>query len=154
MSILRRFQKNDGFKQLLLVIESSSKKKQEQLLAAISSESRPTVQLIREKMLTMDRILAWEVMVIAEVTSRLPDKVLAGMLVGRTPEQIEKVKKSLPHNKMRLIESILPTLQLSPPELDAIHFKVFEKVRELDREGVISLRRIDPSLETANIKVA
>lgn len=154
MSILKRFQKQDGFRQLLLVIESSSRQKQEQLLKAIAEEHGPTAVLLKQKMLTIDRVLTWDAMIIAEITSRITDKVLAGLLVKKTPEQVEKIASTIPHNKMRLIMSIVPTLQLSQPELDAIHFKVFEKVRELDKDGVISLRRIDPDLNIEHEKVA
>jgi flagellar motor switch protein FliG len=154
MSILKRFQKQDGFRQLLLVVESSSKKKQEQLLNAIAEENKPTALLLKKKMLTIDRVLNWNPMIIAELTSRVSDKVLAGLMVRKNQEQIDKIASTIPHNKMRLILSIVQTLQMSDPELDAIHFKIFEKVRELDSEGVISLRRIDPELDIEHEKVA
>lgn len=154
MSLLARFKKKDGFENLLKVVENSGSKKRADLLKAIAVEDPNTAVMIRKKLLTIERIWSWEAAHLSELTTRLPDRIIAAALVDQPPEIYQKVAGTLPFNKMRMIESLVPTLQLSPSEKEAIYLQIIQKARELDRDRVISLRRIDPSLDITDIKVA
>ena len=153
--MLARYKKQGGFEQLLNLIETSNPKKQETFLKLIGEESKPTVDLIREKMLSPDKIFSWEQSFLIEITTQIPVKVLAICLYGRSPEIVTKAIATFTHMQKQEIQAMMNDKKPTPGEVDAANMKLIQTVRGLNKAKVIRLEKIDPKLDfPMDLKVA
>ena len=90
MSMLARYRKQqNGFEQLLQLIESSNAKKQETFFRLIDQEDRSWGALLRTKLLTIERLFAWEDSTVRVVLGLLPARLFA-IALHDNPELIER----------------------------------------------------------------
>lgn len=146
MGMIDRYKKAGGFLQLLNLIETCGPQKQEKFLAIIKEEDVLWEATIRQKMLSMTKVMSWDSAVIAEITSRLQPLTLACALHGMTPEQNAVILNSLPFSQRRGIESQKESLTPSPAEISSAYMKILTDVREMATAGVLKFDKIDPDL--------
>lgn len=139
MSMLARYRKAGGFEQLRALLETSVAKKKEMLLKAIEGEDKEWASLLRASMLTLDKIEKWDPLLISEATSRMGDKALAILMVGKSEEYFNKFTHTFRDMKKRDIKAIMEPLKPTGAEIEAAIIKLVEKVRELEKEGSLRL---------------
>ena len=139
MSMLARYRKTGGFEQLRSLLESSLSKKREMLLKAIEGEDKEWASLLQASLLTFEKIATWDPLVIAEATSRMGDKALAVLMVGKSEELFSKFTHSFRDMKKRDIKSLMEPLKPTQVEMESALIKLIEKVRELEKVGSLRL---------------
>jgi len=139
MSMLARYRKTGGFEQLRALLESSLSKKREMLFKAIEGEDKEWAALLKASMLTFEKIGNWDPLLISEATSRMGDKALAVLMVGRPEEIFNRFTHTFRDMKKRDIKTIMENLKPTPVETESALIKLFEKVRELEKEGSLRL---------------
>jgi hypothetical protein len=146
MGMLSRYQKAGGFIQILKLIETCGKQKQEQFLNIIHGEDPKWSHAIKEKMLSMEKILSWPEATLAEIAGRLQPMTLATAKLGLSPGDWEKFTKTLSHSQRRGIDDLAAAKVASPAEISAAYVKIMEEVRLMMKEGYLRLEKFAPEL--------
>lgn len=154
MGLLARYRKNGGFEQLVYLIETADLEKRKKLIQVIRNEDPGWAALVQSKILTMDKILTWDPLIIAEIITPIPLAILAVALHGLPPGSLEKFTHTMPHMKARELERIHSEAKPNPSEIWAACMRILLKTRELHKEGLLQLQKIDPTLDLASVKVA
>lgn len=126
--------------------------KQKNLLHLVGNEDPGWAYLVKLKMITIERVLTWPVETMMEITTHLPDRVLAAAwtIAASLPDgsQLqEKWLRSLPTMKAREIRSVIDSTSFSPPELQAASIRIVQTVRELEEKDQLRFSQFDPALE-------
>jgi hypothetical protein len=146
MSMLDRYRKPGGFIQLLALIETCHQAKQEKLLDVIAQEDRLWSETVRAKMLSIDRIYAWNDQTLAEIFGTLQDLTVAVALCAATPEFKTRITGFFSHGRIRKIEELMTSKGPTPAEIGATHLKIIEAVRKMGSDGFLRFDSIDPGL--------
>lgn len=146
MSTLSRYQKPGGFQQLLALIETCGKSKQENFLNMIEKEDPRWAAAIKQKMLSMDKILSWSDNQVAEIFSRVNEITLATALHGLKPEDCERVMRTFSHSQKRRIEDLKNSKSPGPADISSAFVKVIEEVRNMIKERYIQLEKFAPEM--------
>lgn len=146
MSMLSRYQKAGGFIQLVQLIETTGKAKQENFLNIIDKEGPRWAEALREKMLTMDKILSWDDQVLAEIAARLQELTLATAVHGLKPEDSERLLKTFTHSQRRNIDDIKNSKVPSPAEQASAFNKILVEVRSMITNGYIRVDKFAPDM--------
>jgi flagellar motor switch protein FliG len=154
MSMLARFKKPGGFIQLLSLIETCTGAKQEQLLKAVDSENPAWAKLVKEKMLSVEKIFSWPAEAVSEITTRLPERIVGIALHGIKEELRPKAMSMLPLMKKKAVEEVLTGYKPNPGEIQAAFLKIILKARELEKGGELKLDKIDPGVSLNSVKAA
>jgi len=128
--------------------------KKEQLLKAVESENPAWAHLLKEKMLTVERIFKWPPEAVAEITTRLPERIVGIALHGLKEEDKGKALFSMTHMKVRAVEEIINGYKPNPGEIQAAFLKIITKARELEKGGELRLDKIDPGSSLQDVKAA
>jgi hypothetical protein len=148
MSTIDRYRKSGGFIQLLQLIETSGKAKQEKFLEMIKAESPVWESALREKMITIERILSWQESVIAEIFSQVNELTLGTALVGLGEETRERVFKYTSHSTRRRITVIIDEKKDSTAaEHSAAFVKILQEVRDMIKDKRLKPENCDPKIE-------
>ncbi|PWU14513.1 MAG: hypothetical protein C5B49_13105 [Bdellovibrio sp.] len=146
MGMLDRYRKAGGFIQLLTLIETSPPAKKEKFLQLIKEENAPWEGELRRRMLHFDRLAGWDQPSLMEITSRIPDKILAIALHPLDAEKRQKFIKALSYAQKRVVEEFLTGNPPSPSEVSACQAKVLQEVRHLSQTGQLKIEKIDPEM--------
>ncbi len=146
MSMLDRYRKPGGFVQLLALIETCSQTKQEKLLEVISQEDLRWSETVRAKMLSIDRIYAWDDHTLAEVFGTLQDLTVAVALHSAPVDFKKRITGFFSQGRVRKIDDLVGSMGPTPAEVAAIHMKIIESVRKMGSDGVLRFDAIDPKL--------
>ncbi len=146
MAMLDRYKKKGGFIQLLLLIETSTKQKQEQFLNLIAQENRAWEESIKKKTLSIEKILLWDPIYLAEIFSRMQPLTIAVALRSFSEPHSAKVLNCFTPSEQRKIQNIITETNPSPSEILTCNMKIIAEVRELMRKGVLKLEKIDPEM--------
>jgi len=154
MSMLARFKKPGGFIQLINLIETCVEPKKTQLLKAVESENPGWAKLLNEKMLTIDKVFSWPPEAVAEITTRLPERIVAIAMQGLKEDLRPKATFSMSHMKLRAIEEVMNGYKANAGEISAAFLKIIMKARELEKGGELKLDNIDPTSSLKDVKAA
>lgn len=146
MSMLTRYKRAGGFKQILQLIETSGKLKQDKFLTIIREEEAAWADEIEKKMLSFERILSWKEEALAEIFSRQKDINLAICKHIFTDEQWGRVSQTFSHSRQRQITDLIPNKDPSPAEKSTVIVALLTDVRTMITEGSIRLEVVDPEL--------
>ena len=146
MSMLTRYKKSGGFKQILQLIETSGKVKQKKFLKMIRDEDPVWADEIEKKMLTFERILGWNEQVLAEIFSRQKDINLAICKHVFSSEQWETMSKTFSHSRHRKLDDLITEKEPSSAEKSTALVSLLSDVRVMITEGFIRLEQLDPDL--------
>jgi flagellar motor switch protein FliG len=148
MSILARYRKPGGFKQLLLLIETSQPVKQEKLLEVVEKEDPVWAKLLRDKKINSEIILKWNIDHLATIFENMVPRMAAMIIKSIGDEAILEYRQMFSLEKYKDIKEHIDTLsKLSSSEIFASQNHLIETVRYLDEEKKINLRLIDASLD-------
>jgi hypothetical protein len=146
MAMLSRYQKAGGFLQLLQLIETCGKQKQENFLQMIDNENARWGGAIREKMLTIDKVLAWPDDVIGEISGRLQHLTLATALHGLKEEDRNRLLVMFSHSQKRTIEDLFKAKSPTQPEISSSFIKILQEVRTMLQGGYLRPEKYAPEL--------
>lgn len=148
MSILARYRKPGGFKQLLQLIETSQPMKQEKLLEVVEKEDPAWAQLIREKKIDPEMVLAWKSDHLVVIFEHMMTRHCACIFKVLGEDTLKEYRDLFRGEKYRDIKNIFDDAsQPSDSEIVAAHNHLLETVRYLDDEKKINLRHINPLLD-------
>jgi flagellar motor switch protein FliG len=154
MSMLARYRKQGGFQQLLQLIETCNATKRDQLLKIIDQEDPGWGSLLRAKTLSMQKIFSWDPLVVAELMTEFPVRILAVALKALPPEALTKATHAMNHQQKRDLEGMMAEINPNAGEIEAANMKFITKVRELERDGRLKLDKVDPSVAVKDFKAA
>ncbi len=154
MSMLSRYKKEGGFETLLLLIEQCDKKKQDQLIGLVENEDLVWAERIRNKILTVERVLSLPQDAINEIFSRVPEKVLVFALNGITPEKREMIMTTFTHFKKKAIEDMMTGTKPNPAQIEAAFLAIFKKIRDLEKDRTLNLFKFCPQVSLKEEKKA
>ncbi len=148
MSILARYRKPGGFKQLLQLIETSQPVKQAKLLEVVAKEDPKWADLIKAKRINPEMVLSWKPEELAVIFEHMNPRHCACVFKNMGPDSIKSYATLFTGEKYRDLKSIVDEID-SPKESEVIaaHNNMLETVRYLDEEKKIDLRFIDPKLD-------
>lgn len=145
MSSIQRYKKSGGFFQLLSLIETFGAQKREKFLEMIEAESPAWAQGLRDKMLSIERILSWPDQVTIEVVKGLPTKNMAVVLRGLKEEQRARMLVFFTAaDKRRLDDAQVD--EPKPEEITANMVKLLEMARKMLVQGELRAEKFDEGL--------
>lgn len=151
MSILARYRKPGGFRQLLQLIETSQPVKQEKLLEAVSKEDPAWADLIRAKKITPEMVLKWDIAVVGQVLEHMVAGHAAVVIYNMGEDSIKNFRNLFKLEKYNEIRDLIENIEeVKPGALVAANNNMLETVRYMDEEKIIDLRYIDPALDLAD----
>ena len=148
MSILARYRKPGGFKQLLQLIETSQPTKQEKLLEVVEKEDPQWAQMIREKKITPEMVLGWKNDHLVIIFEHMMTRHCACLFKMLGEEKLKEFRDLFRGDKYRDIKNIFDdSADPLDTEVVAANNHLLETVRFLDEEKKINLRYINPLLD-------
>lgn len=146
MGMIDRYRKKGGFLQLLQLIETTDAAKREKFLKMIHDEDKVWGNAVSEKMLSMDKIFAWDANAIGEIMVRLPELTLAVALHGMDKTREEIVLRTFSSGQKRRIHEAYSTKKPNPNEINSAFIKIIEEVRGMVKSGALRFEKLDPAL--------
>lgn len=146
MAMLDRYRKPGGFVQLLNLLETSGKEKQEKFLTLIRQEDPRWADELETKILTIKKILSWNIEALAEITGSLQEITIAVAMQGMDEDAKQKLYSTMGHSQKRKIDAIVEETKPTPAEITTMFMKILTEVRKMISEGRLRMDKIDPSL--------
>ncbi len=151
MSILARYKKPGGFRQLIRLIETSQPVKQDKLIEVVANEDPRWADLIREKKITVEMVLSWNDEFLVTIFEAMNTQHCAVVLKNIDNSYHKKFINIFKPEKYREInELVLNGDDPTGPQIMGAHFHLLETVRFLDEERKIILSQIDPKLDISD----
>ncbi len=148
MSILARYRKPGGFKQLLQLIETSQPVKQEKLLEVVEKEDPAWADLIRQKKITGPMILDWDSSHLVIIFEHMNPQHCACIFKHLGNDQLKGYINMFQAEKYRDLKNMVDDgRDPTESEIVAASNHMIETVRYLDEEKKINLRYINPILD-------
>lgn len=144
--MLDRYRKAGGFVQLVSLIETCGKEKQEKLLATVRTEDPAWEEMIRSKLLTVQRVLGWNPIYVGEIVARLPTINLSTMLHGIPREKWDVLLGTMTQIGRKQIVEAVENSKPSPADISASLAKFLNETRQAAVLGTIKLDKVDPGL--------
>lgn len=146
MAMISRYQKPGGFVQLLQLIETCGKQKQENFLNIIEKESPRWAGVIKQKMLSLEKIMSWDDNTIAEIFARVNELTLATALHGFNESDWQKISKTFSHLQKRRIEDLKNSREPNPADITSAYVKILEEVRAMIKDAHLRVDKFAPEL--------
>lgn len=147
MSSLLRYKKSGGFIQLLSLIETFGPQKKEKFIEMVESENVIWAKALREKMLTLERILSWPDQYVIEVFKSLPQKNLSLALEGLKEDQRGRLMAYFSASEVRRLDDLRGgQVGTKPEDISANILKVIELARRMLIEGNLRPDKFDVTL--------
>lgn len=146
MGMLGRYQKQNGFSQLLALIEGFGPEKRVKFLELIREENSTWADAIDSKMLTVEKICSWHSDMLREIFSRLRPLTVSVALHGISQESRERVFSVLGLSQSREIRDLFEQSTPAPGEILAVFMKIISEVRGMEAQGLIRFEKIDRNL--------
>lgn len=146
MGMLDRYKKKGGFVQLLNLLETSSKTKQEQFLTLISQENVNWEMELKQRVLTIEKVVDWPKEQLSEIFSRVQPLTLAVALRRFEAPKREEILSVLSQSEKRKILSVIDETNPNPAEIATCLSKIVAEVRGLIQQGIIKLEKFNPDL--------
>lgn len=146
MGMLERYKKPGGFVQLLSLIETTLPSKREKFLSMIKDESPIWEENIKQRVLTLEKILAWPADILREVFGHSQMMTLAGVISSLNEDQRQALFKIVGSVETRKITIFLEEKKFNANEIQTAIEKFVGEVRGLISNGHIKPMQFDTSL--------
>ena len=148
MSVLARYRKPGGFKQLLQLIETSQPLKQEKLLEVVEKEDPTWADRIRAKKITPEMVLSWNNDALVTIFENMNPRHCACIFKQLGRDKFKEFANFFETEKYRDLKNLIDEEgEASAGEILSANNHLLETVRYLDEEKKINLRHIDPLLD-------
>jgi hypothetical protein len=148
MSLLDRYKKAGGFVQLLTLLETCGQAKREKFLQMILEENALWHDALKQRLLSLEKVLTWPQEYITEISSRALPITLAAISKATTEEQSQKLLAGLPHSSFSKIREVLENKTFSPAETTSSIEKFLGETRGCIQQGIVKLEKFAPELVT------
>lgn len=146
MGMLERYKKPGGFVQLLSLIETTQQSKREKFLSMIKDESPIWEENIKQRVLSIDKILTWPDEVLREIFGHYQLITVAGVISSLVEDQRQIIFKLIGSIETRKITNFLEEKQFTANEIQTSIEKFVTEVRNLISMGHIKPMQFDSSL--------
>jgi flagellar motor switch protein FliG len=136
MSMLARFKKQGGLDALLVLLETCGAKKREALMKNIEAEDKAFATMVKTKLLSVERILSWEPLILAEIVPRVQETYLA-LLIKGYPQSFNTLTYAMKEMPKKSLQTLIDGLNPKPEEIEVACIKFIEKVRECIKDGTV-----------------
>lgn len=151
MSVLARYKKPGGFRQLLRLIETSQPIKQNKLIDAIAKENPQWAEMVQAKKITVEMVLSWSDDNLVIIFENMNIKHCCLLMKSIDASYHKRFSTLFRAPKYREInEQIALIEEIKPHELMAAQFHMLETVRFLEDEHILYLSLIDPKLDLSD----
>jgi len=144
--MLDRYKKSGGFLQLVKLLEGFGKEKKEKFLKLVEAEDPMWAEILDSKLLSIERILGWSDVAVAEITTRMHDKNMAAVLHGISAEKKDHLLSIVGTSDRTRFENALDEIKPSAGEISASMVMMLEQTRELISKKYLKLEDIDPDM--------
>ena len=131
----------DGFRRLVELLETTPLKRRQELVAAGLKEDADYTNAAMDHILTFQVVMALPQMELTEVLAGLKAKSVAHAILGLPEAERERLLACVQRAKVVEVNSYLDTTP-SPIELGQAKKEAIIKARELERSGVLTVKRI------------
>jgi len=150
MSILARYRKPGGFRQLIKLIETSQPAKQQQLLQAIEAEDPHWAQLLRDKKITPQMVLDWDMSYLVVIFEHMHTRHCATVLYVLGEGSLHRFRSAFELERLNELNRLIKGMnEPTEVELRLAYNNMLETVRYLDEDRKIVLSLIDPKLDVS-----
>jgi|GEM_PF-1560595 len=147
MSMIDRYKKRGGFLQLVQLLETMGTEKREKFLSQISAETPLWESAIRQKMITLDRMIKWPIESLMEFIPNIPPLILAKAVFPMTPEKRAFFVNTLAFGGKKICEEFFKENHAPPPgEIASSQIKIMTEARASIVQGKLKLDKCDPEL--------
>lgn len=146
MSVLDRYKKPGGFVQLLTLLETCGPQKKEKFLQMILEENPAWYDSLKQRLLSLERILAWPNEFLTEVTTRALPITLAAISKSLPEQQNKRLFHGLSHSQFAKVREISENKQFTPAEISSSIEKLLGDTRGLMQQGIIKVEKFDADL--------
>lgn len=141
MGMIDRYRKKGGFVQLLNLIETTGKEKQEKFLSMIKEESPAWEAEIRNKMLTLDKVLSWNSTYLAEIFPHVPAIQLAMIIGGLPAEKSQIFLNVLNYKEKKQVQDQLEAKKPTTADAASGVVRLFAEIRKLAQDGTLKFEK-------------
>jgi len=146
MSMLQKFRSDGGFRQLVRLIELCEPHRQRTLMDAVRSEDPGWAQLIRIKMLSVERILTWPENTLRKILNTAPTHIVVP-IYHSCPDKFKSViANGLGEQTVAEVEVLCREKVIDEHEVFAARLGLIQMVREMEHSGAIDFMECDPTL--------
>jgi flagellar FliG-like protein len=146
MGMIDRYKKKGGFLQLVQVIETTPAVKQEKFLTMMNEEAPKWAAEVRSKILTLDKIFAWEMQYITQVVLKLPQVQLVAFYNGLLEERKNVLLKTFTYKEKKAIEESIAEGSATRGGFESSTHKIYNEIRNQIGSGELRLDKVDISL--------
>lgn len=146
MSVISRYKKKGGFIQLLQLVETSGISKQEKFLSLIEEDSPNWGKAVREKLLTIDRLMAASDEGIQHIFSKLKILTIASASFGFPKDKWERILSLLDNPTQKKIQEQIEVIQPSDNEISNSIVQIFSEIRRMTEGESRLLSWISPEI--------
>ncbi len=144
--MIDRYRKKGGFVQLLNLIETTGKEKQEKFLSMIKEESPAWEAEIRNKMLTLDKVISWNSTYLAEIFPHVPAIQMAMIIGGLPNEKSQVFLNVLNYKEKKQVQDQLESKKPTPGETASGITRLFSEIRRLAQDGTLKFDKFAPDM--------
>jgi len=144
MSMLARYKKKGGIKELVKLVEDSAEPKRTQLLEMVRKEDKEFAAQVEAMILKYDNIRALPENMVAEIIAATAPKFVAVAIHGETPEFIKLVEKCIgkAFNDYKAERDILAETPPTANQVESARRKLIVEARKLESEGKIKFANL------------
>ncbi len=146
MGMLDRYKKRGGFVQLVQLIETTGGPKRDNFLRIIAEESPSWEAAIKQKIISIDRMVNWPAPYLMEVFPTIPPMALACGIFPLPEDKRKILLAGLSHGERRKVDEILAEHKPSSGEIASSQMKIIGEVRKLASSGRLKFDKFDPDL--------
>jgi len=147
MTMLREYRKAGGFLQLIQLVETTEPRKRMGLFDLIAKEDPGWANLLRLKILTLDRILNWNSDSLAQLWPEVPLPMIVALWQKSPINKRSKIEGSLNKDFYVEFRRAADTIEeISEAESTASVIRFVTIVRDMAIQGKLRLAEIDPAL--------
>lgn len=142
MSVFARYKRSpEGFRSLVELWEATPADRRQKMIEVGRAEDAAYTERVLKYVITFEDVLALPDMELAEVLAATPPRML-GIAVSRAPEAVKErfLKNAKPQVAAEVRDCM--AMNVGPREIGGAQLKVVEKTRELERRGVVNLKKI------------
>ena len=142
MSVYARFKRNqNGLRQLVELWETTPMERRKRMIEVGMDEDPNYTQMVMQYVMTFQDVLALGEMALAELIAIVPPRMMAFSLAGADETTCERFLKCAKPPVAAEIRDFLG-VKVGLREIGSAQLKVVEKLRELERRGLVNVKKI------------
>ncbi len=146
MGMIDRYKKTGGFLQLVQLIETTGSPKREQFLKMIADENPTWEAAVKQKMLSLDRMLTWNASYLMEFMPAIPPMAIACGIYPFPENKRAVFLSALAFGDRKKVEDVLKEHKPNSGEIASSQIKIIGEVRKMTATGKLKFEKFDSDL--------